>query len=78
MTMRTSILDTTDTPGPGEYSSGNSFFTTSAESFSKKGYGNGFVSKTKRDPLGAYFSNTGPGPGFYQFYNNSISPNIYN
>lgn len=50
-------------PGPGSYDSDIAFSKTST-SFSKKGYGNGFVSETNRLLYRGYV-NTGPGPGAY-------------
>lgn len=54
-------------PGPGTYESmSNSTLSEINPSFSKKGYGNGFVSDKDRGvAMGANFVNRGPGPGAY-------------
>eukprot|EP00899_Mesostigma_viride_P025378 jgi/Mesvir1/6024/Mv00769-RA.1 len=51
-------------PGPGSYSSASSFVTEN-ESFSKKGYGSGFVSKADRFSRANSGRRPGPGPGAY-------------
>lgn len=50
-------------PGPGAYAAATSSFENNSESFSKKGYGNGFVSKTKR--ASPAIRTRAPGPGQY-------------
>jgi len=55
-------------PGPGSYFSEGQLIKRPYESFSKKGYGNGFISKLKRFKEGkeyGYFLQI-PGPGAYQ------------
>jgi hypothetical protein len=39
--------------------------STTTASFSKKGYGNGFVSKTERRPFNIRYINTGPGKLYF-------------
>ena len=52
-------------PGPGTYNTKTvADNSDSLPSYSKKGLGNGFVSRTQR-VLYQNFSNTGPGPGSY-------------
>lgn len=52
-------------PGPGSYNPPTTGFANSeGKTFSKKGLGNGFVSKSSR-MLYSGFVNTGPGPGSY-------------
>ena len=52
-------------PGPGQYNPPTTGFDKGmAPSISKKGLGNGFVSKSSR-MLYSGFVNTGPGPGHY-------------
>lgn len=51
-------------PGPGSYDNGQVFSRSNTASFSKKGYGNGFVSQTNRLLYRGYI-NSGPGPGSY-------------
>ena len=56
-------------PGPGAYFTGEQLIKRpNNESYSKKGYGNGFISKLKRFREGkeyGYFLQI-PGPGAYQ------------
>jgi hypothetical protein len=52
-----------ENPGPGAYTTQKQTAETASDSFSKKGYGNGFVSKTKRGPPG--LRRGVPGPGQY-------------
>jgi hypothetical protein len=55
--------DASEEPGPGNYiTTGNSMNITS-DSMSRKGYGNGFISKSIRFPDNAYQSYWQPGPG---------------
>ena len=51
-------------PGPGSYDCNTSFTSEASTSYSKKGYGVGFVSRTSRLSTPVYI-NTGPGPGQY-------------
>ena len=55
-------------PGPGNYEAiTNVSLTQSNPSFSKKGYGGGFVSETDRNVgYDVSFQNKGPGPGAYE------------
>jgi hypothetical protein len=48
-------------------------------SFSKKGYLNGFVSKSERKTFNIRYLNTGPGPGSYNSeMNSSFYQNLIN
>jgi len=51
-------------PGPGSYDYLKTYSREDSASYSKKGYGNGFVSTTTKGMFGKYV-NTGPGPGSY-------------
>jgi len=51
-------------PGPGSYDYEKALSRESTASYSKKGFGNGFVSQTNRLLYRGYI-NTGPGPGSY-------------
>jgi len=53
-------------PGPGSYDFEASKLRSNTASFSKKGYGNGFVSQANRMLYRGYI-NSGPGPGAYSF-----------
>ena len=53
-----------DAPGPGHYSAGGSL-ATRAGTFSAKGYGAGFASRSQRFPQGEDRSVALPGPGHY-------------
>jgi len=58
-----------ENPGPGHYidpaKASNSSFKLHSDSFSKKGYGNGFISNTKRFPVNNCYPYQVPGPGSY-------------
>jgi hypothetical protein len=59
-----------DNPGPGTYSTLGSTVIRDAPSIGKRGYGNGFASRTKRGGLpGSAPARTGPGPGNYDVQN---------
>lgn len=60
------------TPGPGSYDAQKTKPAESTASFSKKGYGNGFVSQTTRLLYRGYV-NTGPGPGAYTCVENPFT-----
>ena len=51
-------------PGPGSYDYDHIYSRSNSTSWSKKGYGNGFVSQAGRMLYRGYI-NTGPGPGSY-------------
>ena len=59
-----------ENPGPGSYINPtnieNSSFRVTSNSFSKKGFGNGFVSETERFKIDNYHSYQVPGPGSYR------------
>lgn len=52
-------------PGPGSYAHEQAYAKDTAPSYSKKGFGVGFVSKSNRNLFGRAYPNTGPGPGTY-------------
>ncbi len=53
--------------------------STMTASFSKKGYLNGFVSKSERKTFNIRYLNTGPGPGSYNSeMNSSFYQNLIN
>ena len=51
-------------PGPGSYDYDKNIGRSESASYSKKGYGNGFVSQSHRNIYKGYI-NSGPGPGSY-------------
>lgn len=56
-----------ENPGPGTYSTAVSSVLRDAPSIGKRGYGNGFASRTSRSKLpGAAAAATAPGPGAYE------------
>mmetsp|Transcript_1731 Transcript_1731/g.3908 ORF Transcript_1731/g.3908 Transcript_1731/m.3908 type:complete len:398 (+) Transcript_1731:261-1454(+) len=65
---RTYRLDSrdADTPGPGTYVGSVALMVKRTDSLSKKGYGNGFVSKERRLPRDPNEYFRGPGPGQYE------------
>lgn len=74
------MVQTFFNPGPGSYNLGNNTFKNKKISFNSKGYGNGFLSQTKRfDSYADYIKQFAPGPSDYSsetFYNcNSLIAN---
>lgn len=61
-------VSTSYTPGPGTYSVNSSTLKQDSTSFSRSGYGNGFVSKEQRSSFEPRI-NKGPGPGWYRAKN---------
>ena len=59
-----------ENPGPGSYidpvSNRNSSLKIVSDSYSKKGYGNGFASRSYRFPFENYMPDSVPGPGAYK------------
>jgi hypothetical protein len=57
-----------DNPGPGSYIDCEMLATVklNSDSFSQKGYGNGFISQTKRFKIENYHPYQTPGPGKYE------------
>eukprot|EP00826_Nyctotherus_ovalis_P042105 TRINITY_DN4298_c0_g2_i1.p1 TRINITY_DN4298_c0_g2~~TRINITY_DN4298_c0_g2_i1.p1 ORF type:complete len:391 (+),score=56.56 TRINITY_DN4298_c0_g2_i1:57-1229(+) len=63
-----------DNPGPGSYfDSVNSSLQFASESFSKKGFGNGFVSTCSRFRIENYYPYQVPGPGSYKISGTILS-----
>lgn len=60
-----------DSPGPGSYvdpkKTSVASLRLSCDSYSKKGYGNGFISKNDRFRIDNYLPYQTPGPGSYKF-----------
>ena len=73
-------INTNENPGPGSFNQNRKIKPARfKESYSKKGYTNGFASNAERRVGNIRYVNTGPGPGYYshKLFNQTTKRNMF-